>query len=144
MASPVQTASIRVRGETVNNLIKTTLLMGALTGLIMLIGGLMGGSRGVEIAFIFSLAMNFFSYWFSDKIVLRAYNAKELTQQDAPELYSIVRELTTAAGTPMPRLVSGRKRHAQRLRHRTQPEPCRGGRDAPASCGSATARKSKG
>jgi len=88
----------------VNNLIKTTLLMGALTGLIMLIGGLMGGSRGVEFAFIFSLAMNFFSYWFSDKIVLRAYKAKELTQQDAPELYSIVRELTAAAGTPMPRL----------------------------------------
>jgi heat shock protein HtpX len=88
----------------VNNLIKTTLLMGALTGLIMLIGGLMGGSRGVEFAFIFSLAMNFFSYWFSDKIVLRAYGARELTQQDAPELYAIVRELTTAAGTPMPRL----------------------------------------
>lgn len=87
-----------------NNFIKTTLLLGALTGLIMLIGGLMGGSRGVEIAFLFSLAMNFFSYWFSDKIVLRAYNAKELTQQDAPELYSIVRELTTAAGTPMPKL----------------------------------------
>jgi heat shock protein HtpX len=88
----------------VNNLIKTTLLLGALTGLLMLIGGLMGGQRGVEIAFIFSLGMNFFSYWFSDKLVLKAYNAQELTQSDAPELYSIVRELTTAAGTPMPRL----------------------------------------
>ena len=60
-----------------NNLIKTTLLLGALTGLIMLIGGLMGGSQGVEIAFFLSLAMNFFSYWFSDKLVLRAYGAKE-------------------------------------------------------------------
>jgi heat shock protein HtpX len=88
----------------VNNFIKTTFLLGALTGLIMLIGGLMGGPRGVEFAFFISLAMNFFSYWFSDKMVLKAYNAKELTQQDAPELYSIVRELTTAAGTPMPRL----------------------------------------
>jgi heat shock protein HtpX len=88
----------------VNNLIKTTLLLGALTGLLMLIGGLMGGQRGVEIAFILSLGMNFFSYWFSDKLVLKAYNAQELSQSDAPELYSIVRELTTAAGTPMPRL----------------------------------------
>ena len=87
-----------------NNLIKTTLLLGALTGLLMLIGGLMGGQRGVEIAFILSLGMNFFSYWFSDKLVLKAYNAQELSQSDAPELYSIVRELTTAAGTPMPRL----------------------------------------
>jgi len=88
----------------VNNFIKTTFLLGALTGLIMLIGGLMGGSRGVEFAFIFSLIMNFGSYWFSDKLVLKAYNAKELTQQDAPDLFNIVRELTTAAGTPMPRL----------------------------------------
>ncbi len=87
-----------------NNFIKTTFLLGALTGLIMLIGGLMGGSRGVEFAFIFSLIMNFGSYWFSDKLVLKAYNAKELTQQDAPDLFNIVRELTTAAGTPMPRL----------------------------------------
>ena len=87
-----------------NNFIKTTFLLGALTGLIMLIGGLMGGPRGVEFAFIFSLIMNFGSYWFSDKLVLKAYNAKELTQQDAPDLFNIVRELTTAAGTPMPRL----------------------------------------
>src|SRR5260370_23170726 len=70
----------------------------------MLIRGLLGGQQGVEIAFILSLGMNFFSYWFSDKLVLKAYNAKELTQSDAPELYSIARELTTAAGTPMPRL----------------------------------------
>jgi heat shock protein HtpX len=88
----------------VNNLIKTTFLLVLLTGLLMLIGGLMGGSRGVELAFIIAVAMNFFSYWFSDKIVLKAYGARELSQQDSPELYSIVRELTTAAGTPMPRL----------------------------------------
>jgi heat shock protein HtpX len=88
----------------VNNFIKTTFLLGVLTGLLMLIGGLLGGPRGVEIFFVIALVMNFSSYWFSDKIVLRAYGAKELTQQDAPELYSIVRELATAAGIPMPRL----------------------------------------
>lgn len=83
---------------------KTTLLLGVLTGLIMLIGDLMGGERGVELAFIFAVAMNFFSYWFSDKIVLRAYGASELNPSDAPELHSIVHELAAAAGTPMPRL----------------------------------------
>ncbi len=87
-----------------NNFIKTTFLLGLLTGLLMLIGGLLGGPRGVEMFFLIALAMNFFSYWFSDKIVLRAYGAKELTQEQAPELYSIVRELATAAGIPMPHL----------------------------------------
>jgi heat shock protein HtpX len=88
----------------VTNFIKTTFLLGLLTGLLMLIGGLFGGPRGVEIFFLIALAMNFFSYWFSDKIVLKAYGARELTQQDAPELYTIVHELATAAGIPMPRL----------------------------------------
>ncbi len=87
-----------------SNLLKTALLLGALTGLIMLIGGMLGGRSGVAVAFVFAAGMNFFSYWFSDKIVLRAYGAKELTQADAPELYSIVKELAVAAGTPMPRL----------------------------------------
>jgi heat shock protein HtpX len=86
------------------NTFKTALLMGAMTGLIMLIGSLLGGMRGLQVAFVIAVAMNFFSYWFSDKIVLRAYRAKELTQSDAPDLYAMVRELTTAAGTPMPRL----------------------------------------
>ena len=87
-----------------SNLIKTTFLLGLMTGLLMLIGGLFGGRQGVLIFFLIALAMNFFSYWFSDTMVLRAYSAKELTQQDAPELYTIVRELATAAGIPMPRL----------------------------------------
>ncbi len=87
-----------------SNFIKTTFLLGLLTGLLMLIGGLLGGSQGVEIFFLIALAMNFFSYWFSDKLVLRAYGARELSQETAPELYSIVRELATAAGIPMPRL----------------------------------------
>jgi heat shock protein HtpX len=88
----------------VNNFLKTTFLLGLLTGLLMLIGGLLGGQQGVLIFFLIALAMNFFSYWFSDKIVLRAYHAQELSQQDSPELYSMVRELATAANIPMPRL----------------------------------------
>lgn len=86
------------------NFFKTVFLLGAMTALIMLIGGIVGGRRGVEMAFIFAAAMNFFSYWFSDKIVLRAYGAQELTASSAPELYGIVHELAVAAGTPMPRL----------------------------------------
>ena len=70
----------------------------------MIIGGLLGGSQGVVIAFVFAAVMNFFSYWFSDKIVLRAYGAKELDAQSAPELYSIVNELAHSASIPMPRL----------------------------------------
>ena len=84
--------------------IKTAMLLGALTGLLMLIGGLVGGARGAEFAFIIALAMNFFSYWFSDKIVLRAYGAKELDASAAPELYSIVQELAHEAHIPVPRM----------------------------------------
>ncbi len=84
--------------------LKTTLLLGLMTGLLMVIGGLLGGSRGVGIAFVFAAVMNFFSYWFSDKIVLRAYGAQELDAQSAPELYSIVNELAHSASIPMPRL----------------------------------------
>jgi heat shock protein HtpX len=84
--------------------LKTTMLLGALTGLIMLIGGLLGGHSGVEMAFIVALAMNFFSYWFSDKMVLRAYRAQPLDANSAPELYSIVHELADDARIPMPRL----------------------------------------
>jgi heat shock protein HtpX len=84
--------------------IKTALLLGALTGLLMLIGGLVGGARGAEFAFFIALAMNFLSYWFSDKIVLRAYGAKELDPSEAPELYSIVQELAHEAHIPVPRI----------------------------------------
>jgi heat shock protein HtpX len=86
------------------NFLKTTFLLGLLTGLLMLIGGLFGGSHGVVIFFLIAVAMNFFSYWFSDKIVLKAYGAKEIAQEQAPELYTMVRELATEAGIPMPRL----------------------------------------
>ena len=84
--------------------IKTTILLGALTGLLILIGGVFGGRSGAEIAFVIALAMNFFSYWFSDKMVLRAYHAQPLDAASAPELYGIVTELAQAARIPTPRL----------------------------------------
>src|SRR5580704_3444523 len=87
-----------------SSMLKTTVLLAALTGLIMLIGGMLGGRGGLEIAFIFAIGMNFFSYWFSDKMVLRAYGAQPLDATSAPELYSIVNELANAANIPMPRL----------------------------------------
>ena len=84
--------------------IKTTILLGALTGLLILIGGILGGRSGMEIAFVIALVMNFFSYWFSDKMVLKAYNAQELDAAAAPELYSIVQELAQEAHIPVPRM----------------------------------------
>jgi heat shock protein HtpX len=86
------------------NTLKTTLLLGLLTGLLMFIGGLIGGQNGIYIAFIFAAVMNFGSYWFSDKIVLRMYHAREATQSEAPELHAMVRELALRAQLPMPRV----------------------------------------
>jgi heat shock protein HtpX len=84
--------------------IKTTILLGALTGLLILIGGVLGGRSGMEVAFVIALVMNFFSYWFSDRLVLKAYNAQELDAAAAPELYSIVQELAQEAHIPVPRI----------------------------------------
>ncbi len=84
--------------------IKTTILLGALTGLLILIGGIFGGRSGAEFAFFIALAMNFFSYWFSDKMVLKAYGAQELDAAAAPELYSIVQELAQEAHIQVPRM----------------------------------------
>jgi len=84
--------------------IKTTILLGALTGLLILIGGIFGGRSGAEVAFFIALAMNFFSYWFSDKMVLKAYGAQELDAAAAPELYSIVQELAQEAHIQVPRM----------------------------------------
>jgi heat shock protein HtpX len=86
------------------NTIKTGLLLGALTGLLMLIGGSFGGQQGVVIAFIFAMAMNLGSYWFSDKIVLRMYNAQPVSETEAPELYATVKNLALKASMPMPRV----------------------------------------
>ncbi|MDP2268709.1 MAG: zinc metalloprotease HtpX [Deltaproteobacteria bacterium] len=86
------------------NNIKTTLLLGGLTGLLMLIGGYFGGQQGMIIAFLFALVMNFGSYWFSDKIILRMYKAQEVSPSQAPELFTLVRNLTLQAKLPMPKV----------------------------------------
>jgi heat shock protein HtpX len=83
---------------------RTTILLAALTALVVWIGQMFGGTNGAVLALVIAGAMNFFSYWFSDKIVLRMYGAQEITQSDDPELFSIVRELTVRDGLPMPRV----------------------------------------
>jgi heat shock protein HtpX len=85
-------------------MLRTTLLLGALTGIIMAIGQWLGGSQGLIIAFVFAVLMNFGSYWFSDKIVLAAYGARQVSEAEAPMLYRIVHNLALRAGMPMPKL----------------------------------------
>lgn len=86
------------------NTIKTTLLLGALTGLLVIFGDYFGGTQGMVIAFLFALLMNFGSYWYSDKIVLKMYRAREVTEAEAPELVSMVRSLSQRARLPMPKV----------------------------------------
>ncbi len=87
-----------------SNAIKTTVLLGALTGLLLWIGQWLGGPQGLVLALIFAAVMNLGSYWFSDRIVLAMYGAREVQEQDAPELFRIVRELASAIHMPMPRV----------------------------------------
>ena len=86
------------------NTLKTTLLMGLLTVMLVLIGGAIGGRHGMTFAFIMAGAMNFFSYWFSDKMVLSMYGAREIEERDDPRFYGVVRRLAMNAGLPMPRV----------------------------------------
>ncbi len=86
------------------NWFKTTLLLGSLTALIVWIGHLFGGRQGMVFAFILAIGMNFFSYWYSDKIVLRMYRAREVTPRDNPELYEIVGQIARDADLPIPRV----------------------------------------
>jgi heat shock protein HtpX len=86
------------------NLIKTGVLLAALTSLVVLIGGAIGGQQGMLIAFVLAIAMNFGSYWFSDRIVLSMYGARPIEESQAPDLYRIIRRLTTKAGIPLPRV----------------------------------------
>jgi heat shock protein HtpX len=81
---------------------KTGVLLAALTVLLVLIGGALGGQNGMVMAFVLALVMNFGSYWFSDKIVLAMYRAQPVDEAAAPALYRIVRTLATRAGIPMP------------------------------------------
>lgn len=84
--------------------LKTAMLMAALTVLLVLLGQALGGPRMMTGFFIFAVLMNVFSYWFSDKIVLAMYHAKPVTEAEAPELYTIVRNLAQKAGMPMPKV----------------------------------------
>ena len=86
------------------NRLKTTLLLSLLTILMVIMGSAIGGKSGMVFAFTMALGMNFFSYWFSDKIVLKMYGAQEIGEQDHPAFYGMVRRLALQAGLPMPRV----------------------------------------
>ena len=86
------------------NLFKTTFLLTLLTLLLIFCGYALGGQRGMMVAFILACLMNIGSYWFSDKIVLAMHRAQLLTEDEAPEVFEIVRKLSAKAGVPMPRL----------------------------------------
>ena len=86
------------------NWVKTAMLMAAIMALFGIVGGMIGGRSGMMLALVFGGAMNFFSYWFSDKMVLKMYNAREVDETSAPQFYGMVRELAQRANLPMPRV----------------------------------------
>ena len=83
---------------------KTMILMVSLTLLLVFVGGFIGGKSGMTFALVMAFGMNFIAYWFSDKIVLKMYGARQVSESDAPELHSIVRQLSLKAGLPMPKV----------------------------------------
>jgi heat shock protein HtpX len=86
------------------NLVKTAILMAAITGLFIAVGAMLGGQEGMVMALIFAIGMNFFSYWFSDKLVLKMTNAQEVDEGSAPQFYEMIRELANKANLQMPRV----------------------------------------
>jgi heat shock protein HtpX len=86
------------------NRIRTTILLAVMTALIIWIGQYFGGQQGMIIALLIAAGMNFFSYWFSDKIVLKMYRAQEVSPEQAPQVYEIVKSLAENAGLPMPKV----------------------------------------
>ena len=86
------------------NYLKTTMLLAALTAILVFAGDALGGRGGATTALVFAGVINFGAYWFSDKIVLMMYGAKQVREADAPELYAITRDLTMKAGLPMPKV----------------------------------------
>ncbi len=86
------------------NQIRTVMLLTLMTVFLLLIGRMIGGRQGMMIALVLAAGMNFFSYWYSDKIVLRMYNAREVSADSAPEIYTIVSELVQRAELPMPKV----------------------------------------
>lgn len=86
------------------NTLKTTVLLAALTGLLIAVGAFFGGTKGMTFMFVISILMNFGSYWFSDKIVLKMYGAEEVSPQDAPDLIRMISNLAQKAKMPMPKV----------------------------------------
>ena len=86
------------------NMMKTAILMAAITALFMAIGSLIGGRQGMMLALVVAVGMNFFSYWFSDTMVLKMYNAQQVDESSAPQFYRMVAELAANAQLPMPRV----------------------------------------
>ncbi|MCH8169777.1 MAG: zinc metalloprotease HtpX [Bacteroidetes bacterium] len=86
------------------NTLKTTFLMTMMIVLFLFVGNLLGGSSGMTIAFVFALLINFGSYWYSDKIVLKMYRAKEVTRENSPKFFNLVEQLSKNAGLPMPKV----------------------------------------
>ena len=86
------------------NWIKTAMLMAAIMALFGIVGGMVGGQSGMLLALVFGGAMNVFSYWFSDSMVLKMYNAREVDASSAPQFYNMVRDLAQRANLPMPRV----------------------------------------
>ncbi|MGV0981242.1 MAG: zinc metalloprotease HtpX [Polynucleobacter sp.] len=86
------------------NLAKTAILMAAITALFVVVGGMIGGEQGMLLALLMAAGMNFFSYWFSDTMVLKMTNAQQVDERSAPQLYALVQELANKAGLPMPKV----------------------------------------
>lgn len=86
------------------NYLKTSILMAAIVALFMAIGAVLGGQQGMLLALVVAIGTNFFSYWFSDKLVLKMYNAQEVDASSAPQFYNMVQDLAQKAGLPMPRV----------------------------------------
>ncbi len=86
------------------NWVKTAMLMAGITALFIVVGGMIGGEQGMLLALLLALGMNFFSYWFSDSMVLRMMNAREVDEVTAPHFYRMVQELAYKAQLPMPRV----------------------------------------
>ena len=115
------------------NWLKTSLLMAAIMALFGVIGSYIGCASGMMMALVFGGAMNLFAYWFSDKMVLRMYNAQEVDAASAPQFYAMVRELAQQAQLPMPRVY---------LIDEAQPNASATGRN-PAVLSAASAKKSE-
>ena len=102
------------------NGLKTMVLMITLTLMLVAIGGILGGKSGMTFALIMAFGMNFFTYWFSDKIVLKMYGAKQVSEAEAPDLYGMVRRLSQRAELPMPKVY---------IMHKDQPNAFATGRN---------------